>query len=239
MSKCIVLSSGGLDSSTALGLAVKEHGPENVVAVSVNYNQKHTKELDCAIKIAEYYKVRHEVLDLSQIYQYSNCSLLKQSTEEVPEGTYAEQLEGKDNGVSTAVPFRNGLMLSAVAALAQSIWPDDNVDIVLGNHGDDAAGNAYADCSLEFTEAIGEAIYIGTYKKVTVKAPFVNLTKADIVRKGLELKVPYELTTSCYKGNERACHVCGTCLDRIAAFRANNAIDPIEYEGEDPFADLR
>lgn len=228
--KGIVLSSGGVDSTTALGLAIKSLGQENIISVSVSYGQRHSRELDAAEKIAQYYGIRHEVIDLSAIYQYSNCALLEHSDKEVPEGSYAEQLEGKEAGVDTAVPFRNGLMLSAVAALAQSIFPDDDINIYLGNHADDAAGNAYADCSPEFSKAIGRAIWLGTYKKVAVLTPFVHMNKSQVVRQGLALGVPYELTTSCYKGGKKACGKCGTCLDRIAAFEANGVKDPIEYE---------
>lgn len=231
MSKfAIVLNSGGVDSTTALGLAIKEHGAENVTTVSVDYHQRHNRELECADKIAKYYGVRHEVLDLSGIYQFSNCSLLKQSTQDIPEESYADQLKKCKNGVSTFVPFRNGLMLSAVSAFAQSVYPDEEVDIYLGNHADDAAGNAYADCSVEFSNAISEAIRIGTYNLVHLHTPFVNMNKSGVVKTGLELGVPYHLTTSCYKGGEKACGKCGTCLDRIAAFKANGAEDPIEYE---------
>ena len=121
-------------------------------------------------------------------------------------------------------------MLSAVAALAQSIWPDDDVDIVLGAHADDAAGRAYADCSEEFTSAMNTAIIIGTYGKVRVSAPLVNMNKTEVIGTGLKLEVPYRYTWSCYEGREKACGKCGTCIDRLAAFRANHEKDHIEYE---------
>ncbi len=237
--KAIVLLSGGVDSTTCLGIAVDRLGSDNVLAVSARYGQKHSREMKCSDNLAAYYKVRHEYLDLSDIFKYSNCSLLSHSTEEVPEGTYAEQQKssGQDM-VSTFVPFRNGVLLSCVAALAQSLFPDDTIGIYIGIHADDAAGNAYADCSLDFSEAMANAINIGTYNKIGLIAPLVNMNKAEVVKTGLELKVPYHLTTSCYNGRDKACGRCGTCIDRINAFRANNAIDPIEYE-EDPFADLR
>ena len=146
--KALVLNSGGVDSTTCVGLAVKKFGSNNVSTVYVRYGQKHVKELECAKKIADHYHVKHYELDLSNILQYSNCSLLGHSTENVPEKSYADQIKENGEGkVSTYVPFRNGLMLSAVAALAQSIYPEDYVDIYLGAHADDAAGNAYADCS--------------------------------------------------------------------------------------------
>ena len=234
MKRAIVLSSGGVDSTTCVSIAIDELGKENVTTVSVMYGQRHSKELECAEKIAEYYGVAHKVIDFTGtgIYDDSNCSLLQHSSNQVPEETYAEQIAKLDTnrGVSTFVPYRNGLLLSAVAALAQSMYPDDDVDIYIGAHADDAAGNAYADCSQEFTDTIGKAIEIGTYKKVHLKAPLVTWNKAGVVKKGIELHTPYHLTTSCYNGRAKACGVCGTCRDRLAAFHANGIEDPIEYE---------
>lgn len=229
MKKALVLSSGGVDSTTCVSLAIKELGPENVTTVSVFYGQKHSKELECAEKIASFYGVNHRVIDLSgtHIMDDSNCPLLASSTEDIPEQSYAEQIEKNGEGmVTTYVPFRNGLMLSAVASLAMSLYPNDEVDIYLGAHADDAAGNAYADCSVEFTNAIGHAINIGTYGKVQLKAPLVRLNKAGVVKRGLELGTPYNLTWSCYKGGEKPCGKCGTCIDRANAFAANGISDP-------------
>lgn len=225
--KALVLSSGGVDSTTCVGIAVNELGSANVSTVSVFYGQKHNKELECAEKVAKFYDVKHYVLDLSNVLQYSNCSLMKNSTEEIPMMSYAEQIEKNGEGkVSTYVPFRNGLMLSAVAALAQSIYPDDDVDIYLGAHADDAAGRAYADCSEEFTSAMNTAIVIGTYGKVRVVAPLVNMNKAGVVKLGLSLGVPYDRTWSCYAGGDKPCGKCGTCIDRANAFAANGISDP-------------
>lgn len=227
MKKALVLSSGGVDSTTCVGIAVKDVGSENVSTVSVFYRQKHNKELECAEKVAEFYNVKHYVLDLSNVLQYSNCSLMKNSTEEIPMMSYADQIKKNGEGkVSTYVPFRNGLMLSAVAALAQSIYPDDDVDIYLGAHADDAAGRAYADCSEEFTSAMNTAIVIGTYGKVRVVAPLVNLNKAGVVKLGLSIDVPYKYTWSCYSGGDKPCGHCGTCIDRAKAFEANGISDP-------------
>ena len=216
-----------MDSTTCVGIAVNEVGSENVSTVSVFYGQKHNKELECAEKVAEFYNVKHYVLDLSNVLQYSNCSLMKNSTEEIPMMSYADQIKKNGEGkVSTYVPFRNGLMLSAVAALAQSIYPNDDVDIYLGAHADDAAGRAYADCSEEFTSAMNTAIVIGTYGKVRVVAPLVNLNKAGVVKLGLSIDVPYKYTWSCYSGGDKPCGHCGTCIDRAKAFEANGISDP-------------
>lgn len=236
--KALVLSSGGVDSTTCVGIAVNELGSENVSTVSVFYGQKHNKELECAEKVAEFYNVKHYVLDLSNVLQYSNCSLMKNSTEEIPMMSYAEQIE-KNGKPSTEVPLRNGLMLMAVGSLAMQLYPEADVDIYIGAHADDAAGNAYPDCSAEFIQNVKEAILIGSRYKVNLVSPFVNHNKSEVVKLGLSIGAPYELTTSCYNGREKACGLCGTCRDRIAAFKANNAIDPIEYEIDDPFKEMR
>lgn len=226
--KALVLFSGGVDSTTCLGIAVDKYGAEKVLALSVYYGQKHSKELECATKIAAYYGVKHIKLDLKPIFEGSECSLLKGSQNEIPHEEYAEQLK-KTNGdpVSTYVPFRNGLFLSSAASIALSHGCEV---IYYGAHADDAAGNAYPDCSQDFNYAINEAIFLGSGSKLHVIAPFIGLTKSQVISKGLELNVPYELSWSCYEGGEKPCGVCGTCRDRRAAFRANGIEDPVEYE---------
>ena len=223
--KALVLSSGGVDSTTALGLAVKQYGRENVTALSVFYGQKHDKEIRASIAVADYYGVEHLFLDLSVIFKDSNCSLLRHSTEEIPEESYADQIrktEG-EKPVSTYVPFRNGLFLSSAASIALS---RDCSVIYYGAHADDSAGAAYPDCSPVFNNAMNEAIWEGSGHQLRIEAPFVNVSKADVVRMGLEIGVPYELTWSCYEGGEEPCGKCATCIDRAAAFAANHVEDP-------------
>lgn len=228
--KAVVLNSGGVDSTTCVGLAVEKYGKDNVSTLSVFYGQKHDKELECAKKIAAHYEVAHYEVDLSAVMQFSNCPLLSQSTEAIRHESYAEQIAKDGEGmVRTYVPFRNGLLLSSVTALAVSLYPDDEVEVYYGAHADDAAGRAYADCSPEFTDAMNKAINIGTYEKVTLAAPLINMNKGEVVKTGLAINVPYELTWSCYEGGEKACGTCGTCIDRINAFKANNIEDPIDY----------
>lgn len=229
MKKAVVLSSGGLDSTTCLSVAVGECGKDNVKTISVYYGQKHEKELECARKVAEYYGVEHYEYDMSKIFEYSNCSLLKGSTEEIKHETYAEQMKDGER-VNTYVPFRNGLLLSMATSIADSLFPGEEIDIYYGAHADDYANNAYADCSIEFVEAINEAINVGTYRKIKVVAPFINTDKAGVVKKGLELHTPYELTWSCYEGGEKQCGKCATCLDRKEAFMKNGVSDPVPYE---------
>ncbi|MEE1212382.1 MAG: 7-cyano-7-deazaguanine synthase QueC [Treponema sp.] len=228
MKKAVVLSSGGLDSTTCMALAVRDYGKKNVVSVSIFYGQKHKKELECARAVSRYYDIPHYEFDLSSIMAYSNCSLLEGSTQQIEHKSYSEQVEKNADGrVNTYVPFRNGLMLSVCASLAQGLFEDEECDIIIGVHSDDAAGNAYADCSVEFVDTMSRGISIGTYGKVKVLAPFYKNNKAGIVKKGLELGAPYNLTWSCYEGGDRPCGECGTCRDRAAAFAANGAEDPI------------
>ena len=178
--KALVLLSGGVDSSTCLGVAVDKYGSKNVIALSVFYGQKHKKELEAANKIAEYYGVPLKTLDLALIFADSDCSLLLGSTQEIPHESYAEQLKTTDNSpVSTYVPFRNGLFLSSAASIALS---NDCEVIYYGAHSDDAAGNAYPDCSSEFNEAMNRAIYLGSGEVLRIEAPFVGKTKAEVVK---------------------------------------------------------
>lgn len=227
--KALVLFSGGVDSTTCLAMAVEKYGAENVLALSVRYGQKHSREIEAARKIAAYYGVRLKELDLALIFEDSNCALLAGSEDAIPKESYAKQLE-KNQGspVSTYVPFRNGLFLSSAASIALS---NDCSEIYYGAHSDDAAGNAYPDCSSDFNEAINRAIYLGSGEQLQVIAPFIGMNKGEIVKEGIALQVPYELTWSCYEGGEKPCGVCGTCRDRIAAFAANGMKDPI-MEGE-------
>lgn len=222
--KALVLLSGGIDSTTCLAVAVKKHGVENVLALSVSYGQKHSKEIEAAEKVADHYKVRLLTLDLSKIFEGSDCSLLKGSEAEIPKESYSEQLKETDGApVSTYVPFRNGLFLASAASIALS---NGCSEIYYGAHSDDAAGNAYPDCSADFNESINRAIYIGSGNRLKVVAPFIGMNKAQVVAEGLALKAPYELTWSCYEGGEKPCGLCGTCRDRAAAFKANGTDDP-------------
>lgn len=222
--KALVLVSGGVDSTTCLAMAVSEYGSENVAGLSVSYGQKHTKELESARSVAKHYGIELIEIDLAPMFQYSDCSLLSHSDKEIPEESYEKQLSETDGKpVSTYVPFRNGLFLSAAASIAIS----KGCGIIMyGAHADDAAGSAYPDCSEVFKNSMNTAIWEGSGHQVRLEAPFVTHTKADVVKRGLELGVPYHLTWSCYEGHDKPCGVCGTCRDRAAAFAANGVIDP-------------
>ena len=230
MKKVVVLLSGGIDSTTCLAHAVKNYGSENVFCLSMTYGQKHDKEIMSARKVADHYGVNLQEMDLSTIFKFSDCSLLK-GRESIKHESYAEQLAemGGQGTVSTYVPFRNGLFLATAAAYALSVGAEV---IFYGAHADDAAGRAYPDCTPEFESAMNEAIYEGSGRVLRMEAPLLNMNKTQVVKMGLELGAPYELTWSCYEGHDTPCGECGTCIDRAAAFAANGVEDPaLKKEG--------
>ena len=230
MGKTVVLLSGGIDSTTCLGYACEEEGRENIIALSILYGQKHCKELICAEQVAKFYGIERKVLDLSEIMKFSNSPLLSKSSIEIRHESYAEQIKKDGEGmVDTFVPFRNGLLLSTAASIAMSLFPKEEVTIYYGAHKDDAAGRAYPDCSNEFVAPMAAAIKEGSGGFLKLRAPFINNSKKEIIKLGLELSVPYSLTWSCYEGDEFACGTCATCIDRKAAFHQNNVADPIKY----------
>jgi 7-cyano-7-deazaguanine synthase len=177
--------------------------------------------------VARHYGVTHYIRDLSEVFVFSNSPLLNRSSEAVPHGSYADAVTRDADGMSkTYVPYRNGLFLSYAAAIAYSLGAQE---VFYGAHADDAAGNAYPDCSEHFYQAQADAIFLGTGQKVEMTAPLIRYFKSEIVGEGLKLNAPYHLTWSCYEGAEEACGECGTCVDRLNAFKANGASDPIKY----------
>ncbi len=218
MKKVIILS-GGMDSVTALYHEIAE-GHE-MTALSFNYGSKHNeKEIPLAKWHCDKFGIKHEVVDLD-LAKYFKSSLLD-GGEDIPEGHYED-----DNMKSTVVPFRNGIMLAFAIGYAENI---EAKEVVLGSHAGDGA--QYPDCRVEFTKAMSRAATEGTYNKVQIMSPFNILMKWDIVKNGIDLNVPYKKTWSCYKGNDRPCLQCGTCIERIEAFYRNNIQDPLLSDKE-------
>ena len=213
----LVLCSGGVDSVTALYWAKRRY--DCIEAITFNYGANHNKRERAGLfAVCARENVKAMVINLP-LGKYFKSSLLA-GADKIPEGHYAA-----DNMKSTVVPFRNGIMLSFAAGYAESNGFDA---IVLGNHGGDHT--IYPDCRPEFIDAIAETIKNGTWCKVKVLSPFCDKTKADIVRLGARLGVPYGLTYSCYKGGKRHCGKCATCVERKEAFVLAKVPDPTEYE---------
>lgn len=206
----LVLFSGGVDSTTCLALAKEKD--KDVMCISFDYGQRHRKyELEAAQKIAKYYNVDYRIIDIKSIFQNGHSSLTDLNLK-VTKGDYNVQ-----NEANTEVEFRNGVFLGILASLAMQYEADE---IYYGAHRDDK-GAIYHDCTKEFLDAMNKTVNLGTGGKVRINAPFIDSRKADIVAVGKKLKVPYELTYSCYNGTMFPCGKCGTCIDRKKAFLEN------------------
>lgn len=217
----IVLLSGGLDSTTVLAYASRHQ--DEILALSFRYGQRHTEEIDAAHAVAEHFGVSHKVLDINLA---QGTSVLMHHEAEMPHMTY-EEIEQSEGVSPTYVPYRNGTFLSHAASVAVA---SGFGTIYAGVHAEDARGWAYPDCTPEFIGAMQNAIYVGTYHKVRLVAPFQYKMKHEIVKIGLDLGAPYHLTLSCYEGTTPACGRCPTCVSRLEAFKANGIRDPLEYE---------
>ena len=212
---CVLVLSGGMDSVTML----YEYKTRIALAVSFDYGSNHNaREIECARLNCERLGIEHIVIPLEFMSRYFKSSLLS-GANAIPEGHYRQ-----DNMKSTVVPFRNGIMLAIAAGLAESRSLDH---VMLANHGGDH--DIYPDCRPEFVAAMSQAMTSGTYQGVTLLAPYTYLTKADIAIHGKRLGVDYSLTYSCYKGGEKHCGVCGTCVERKEALAAAEIPDPTEY----------
>lgn len=190
------------------------------LGVSFSYGSKHNAK---EIPFAEYHchqlKIPHIVIDLSFMPKYFRSSLLE-GGDDIPEGHYADE-----NMKSTVVPFRNGIMLSIAAGLAES---NGLKYVMMANHGGDHA--IYPDCRPEFVAAMNGAMQAGTYEGVRLDAPYTDLTKADLVRRGAAMGIDYAHTYSCYRGGEHHCGTCGTCTERREAFLQAGIPDPTAYD---------
>ena len=217
--KAYILHSGGLDSSVCLFLAAKQFGVGNIKGISIDYQQRHKKETVHAERICKYLGCAWEMIYLPGIPK----SMLTDKAAPIPDVSYSELPEGIS---PTYVPFRNGLILSFLTSKVQA---EGGEAIFFGAHSEDAANWAYPDCTPEFIGAMANAIYIGTYRQVRLHTPLQWLMKHEIVTLGTQLKVPLELTWSCYAGGDLHCGKCPTCRSRRAAFNLAGITDNTEY----------
>jgi len=178
-------------------------------------------------KIAEFYGVKRITKDFSDVYANSTCCIFSKSGQNVPHASFSDQaLKREGAPVISYVPFRNGLFYSAAATIA-IIEKYNYVYHALNLDG--TVGNALPDASTYFNTLMSDAIYVGTGGMVTVKAPFIDRHKYEIIRIGKDLGVPFELTYGCYEGNEKSCGKCAACIDRLRAFEKAGVEDPLAY----------
>lgn len=214
MKDTIILYSGGMDSTVAL----YRYAGRIRLALSFDYGSKHNRiEIEHAARNCRRLGIRHQVIPMD-LNQMGFVSDLLVSGGDIPAGKY-----GEENMRKTVVPFRNGIMLSIAAGIAESLGCRR---LLISNHAGDHA--IYPDCREEFVRSMSRAVAAGTYNHVEVFAPFTNLSKREIALIGKELGVPFEDTYSCYNGREKHCGACGTCTERKEALAG---FDPTEYEG--------
>ena len=214
----VLIVSGGMDSITML----YEYKERIALGISFGYGSNHNaRELPFAAMHCERLGIKHIVINLGFMHQYFKSSLLE-GAEAIPEGNYDEE-----NMKSTVVPFRNGIMLSIAAGVAES---NGLKYVMMANHGGDHT--IYPDCRPEFVSAMSEATRLGTYPGIEVLAPYTGITKSDIARHGKALGIDYAETWSCYKGGEHHCGKCGTCRERIEALADAGIEDHTVYDEE-------
>lgn len=216
MKKSLIILSGGMDSVTLL----YDKKDEIAVAVTFDYGSNHNKREE---EFAKYHcnelGIEHIIIPLTFIHDYFKSSLLEGASA-IPDGHYEDETMK-----STVVPFRNGIMLSVACGLAES---RELEKVLIANHFGDHA--IYPDCRKGFIDAMSEAMKCGTYKGITIDAPYTRITKTDIAKIGKSLGIDYSKTYSCYKGGEKHCGKCGTCVERKEALRDAGIEDPTEYE---------
>lgn len=236
MGKAFVLISGGIDSTTCLHIAHEQFNGD-IEGVSINYGQRHFKETEFAKKSCDKLGVPHRILDLSSIVPKT---MLTDKDAAVPNISYEEI-----TGVSpTYVPYRNGLLLSAITSCVHGEYerakpfrediskPMGEWGIYFGAHAEDAHNWAYPDCTPEFIGSMANAIHVGTYYAIRLHTPLQWLNKKQIIEWGESLNVDWAKTWSCYKGEELQCGVCPTCRARRKGFVEAGVKDPTVYQSD-------
>lgn len=212
----LIVVSGGMDSTTML----YEYADQIALAVTFDYGANHgPKEIPMAQMHCKRLGIEHIVIKMDFMQQHFQSSLLS-GAENIPEGSYDDE-----NMRSTVVPFRNGIMLSIACGLAESRGLKR---LMIANHAGDHA--IYPDCRPAFVQAMSQATQEGTYDHICIEAPYTNLTKGEIAAHGKQLGLDYSETWSCYKGGEKHCGKCGTCVERREALAEAGIPDPTIYE---------
>jgi 7-cyano-7-deazaguanine synthase len=227
MKKAVCLVSGGLDSAVTAAIA-RSKGYE-IYAITFDYGQRHRKEIESAKKLAKEMKFREQRVMRINLEEIGG-SALTDSKISVPTGKGVEEIKKSSEIPVTYVPARNTVLLSLALAYAEVL--DADAIFIGANHVD---YSGYPDCRPEYFRKFQEMADLATKRavggrRITIETPIVEMNKAVIIKLGAELKVPFEYTWSCYKGGEKACGKCDSCVLRLNGFKENNLLDPILYE---------
>lgn len=217
--KAVVLFSGGLDSTVLTYHLLREN--TELKLLSIDYGQRHQRELSASTQIALSLGLPHTILKLPMLAELLGGSALTDPSIPLPEGHYAEE-----SMKATVVPNRNMILLSLAAGHAISL--QFNTVAYAAHAGDHTI---YPDCRPEFADALDRTLKLADWSEITLHRPFVKWSKEDLIRRGKELAVPFEKTWSCYAGGEFHCGKCGTCVERKEAFELVGLLDPTEYKG--------
>jgi 7-cyano-7-deazaguanine synthase len=222
MSKAIVLVSGGMDSLVCAGIALQKHS--DISFLHMNYGQKTSaKERECFEAIADHYKIKPEkrkVIDMTFLKQIGGSSL-------TDDAINVKSYQGDSNLIPDSyVPFRNSIILSLAVSWAEVIGAQT---LYIGANHEDSPG--YPDCRPSYYEAFNKLIQEGTKAgNIAIETPVISMTKRDIVLKGKDLAIPFQLSWSCYKSSDKACGICDSCALRLRGFKEAGIIDPINYK---------
>jgi len=215
--KAVLILSGGMDSTTLLYDLINQ-GYE-VHAITFDYNQKHKKEITCAKRTCKKLHIPQKIIDISILNDLAPSSLTREQWK-VPEGNYVEETMKQ-----TVVPNRNMVLLSLADTFAIGI---NASDVFYGAHAGDHT--IYPDCRPVFVSAMTTAFHLCDWHDVTLHAPYLFMTKGDVVKTGISLGVNYSDTWTCYKGKKISCGRCGSCSERLEAFKEAGVQDPLKYE---------
>jgi 7-cyano-7-deazaguanine synthase len=225
MSSAVVLLSGGLDSCVTLAIAKQDN--DEVYALTFDYGQRHEKEVESAKRLAGFYGVKKHMILRIPLEEVAESALTREE-EPLPEHGTVEEMTLTIP--PTYVPGRNIVLLSYALSWAESVHADY---IYIGAHTQDYSG--YPDCRPEFLKAFQNMANLGTRRgaegrQIELRYPIINMAKSEIISKGRDLEVPFELTWSCYEGGEKACGKCDSCVFRLKGFDEVGLKDPLEYE---------
>lgn len=226
--RALVLNTGNLEDTVCLAVAVKEYGAENVKTFTTDISYRNPRLISAAKKISDFYKVENILCDLRDVFKNSRSTCLSFSNEKVPSESMCS-LAKKSGGapLSSCTPFYRGTQISVMTTVAMSIGFDL---LYFSAYKDKCINNSYPDGSPIFLNAMRDAVESGSSNQVRLEMPFMDTRRKDLIKLGMDLGVPIELTECCLDNRPKSCGKCHACLDRKSDFAELNIPDPTDYE---------